>query len=52
MYNVCAVNGTIASSRKVYCVGDNDYGQLGNRTLVDSTVHVAVKFNTTGATFP
>lgn len=51
-YNVCAVNGTIASSRKVYCVGDNDYGQLGNRTLVDSTVHVAVKFNTTGATFP
>lgn len=51
-YNVCAVNGTIASSRKVYCVGDNDYGQLGNRTMVDSTVHVAVKFHTTGATFP
>jgi alpha-tubulin suppressor-like RCC1 family protein len=51
-YNVCAVNGTVASSRKVYCVGENDHGQLGNRTLVDSTVHVAVKFHTTGATFP
>jgi alpha-tubulin suppressor-like RCC1 family protein len=51
-YNVCAVNGTITSSRKVYCVGDNDYGQLGNRTMVDSTVHVAVKFHSTGATFP
>ena len=51
-YNVCAVNGTIAASRKVYCVGDNDYGQLGDRSFIDSTVHVSVRFVGNHATFP
>ena len=50
--NVCAVNGSTAASRKVFCVGNNTYGQLGNRTLVSSRIHVAVKYHDSGLTFP
>ena len=32
----------IASNHKVYCWGDNSYGQLGNNDVLDSNVPVAV----------
>ena len=41
-YNTCV----IASDDKVYCWGSNAYGQVGNNSLTDSNVPVAV--NTTG----
>ena len=41
-YNTCV----IASDDKVYCWGSNAYGQVGNNSLTDSTVPVAV--NATG----
>ncbi len=41
-YNTCV----IASDDKVYCWGSNAYGQVGNNSLADSNVPVAV--NTTG----
>ncbi len=51
-FNVCAVNGSNAAARKVYCTGKNSSGQLGNRTWIDSRIHVAVKFRDSDATFP
>jgi len=41
-YNTCV----ISSDDKVYCWGSNAYGQVGNNSLTDSNVPVAV--NTTG----
>ena len=42
--HVCAVakDSAVSTTGKVYCWGNNDYGQLGNKTNVDSLVPVAV----------
>jgi alpha-tubulin suppressor-like RCC1 family protein len=47
--HVCAVagtsNGTVISNTAVYCWGENASGQLGNASITDSSVPVAVRTN-------